>query len=130
MARKHDKKTSRIRGFPPAVEHWLEARRVERELREAAEAALPKVIPDQIVPAKFRFNLGEYVRDAISGTKGYIVVRTEHISGCVQYWLTDKGHGASVTTDRIIDEAHLERTGTPPFVIADGEAPGCVLLKL
>src|ERR1700731_3867439 len=108
-------------------ELWMEKRRAKHEREAAEEAAKPKVIPDHIVPAKFKFNLGEYVRDGISGQKGYIVVRNEHISGCIQYWLTDKGQGATVTTDRIIDEMHLERTSTPPFEIPKDEAPGCVL---
>jgi hypothetical protein len=108
----------------------MEKRRAKHEREAAEEAAKPKVIPDHIVPAEFKFNLGEYVRDAISGQKGFIVVRTEHISGCVQYWLKDKGQGAQVTQDQIIDEGRLERTGTPPFEIAKDEAPGCVAVKI
>jgi len=111
-------------------ELWMEKRKAKHEREEAEEAAKPKVIPDHIVPAKFKFNLGEYVRDAITGKKGYIVVRTEHVSGCLQYWLTARGDGAQVTQDRIIDESRLERTSTPPFEIAKDEAPGCVAIKL
>jgi hypothetical protein len=112
-------------------ELWLEKRKAERERKEAEEDAKPKIIPAQIVPGKFKFNLGEFVQDRLTGRKGYIVTRNEHLSGCVQYWLTNRGDGSQVTTDRIIDENHLERTGTPPMDLRkEDEAPGCVSVKL
>jgi hypothetical protein len=120
--------TENLRDDPWEV--WMEKRRARKEREAIEEAAKPKVIPDKIVPARFKFNLGEYLRDGITGKKGYVVVRTEHISGCVQYWLTDKGEGAQVTNDRIIDEGRLERTSTPPFEIGKDQAPGCVSIEL
>lgn len=104
------------------VDTWIERRRVERERKEAEEAAKPKVIPAFIVPGKFKFNLGEFVQDRLTGKKGYIVTRLEHVSGCVQYWITDKGEGHPITADRIMDEPMLERTGTQPFELPKPEA--------
>jgi len=111
------------------VDDWIEFRQAERERKDKREAAKPKIVPESVSPAPFKFNLGEYVQDRVTGKRGYIVTRTEHISGCVQYWLTDKHEGAAITPDRIMDECRLDRTSLPPLEMPKA-APGCVTLIL
>lgn len=36
---------------------------------------------------EFRHNLGDKVRDRISGLEGIVMSRAEHLFGCARYWL-------------------------------------------
>ena len=36
---------------------------------------------------KFQYGLGDRVKDRISGLTGIIVARTQHLYGCVRYWV-------------------------------------------
>lgn len=62
---------------------------------------------------EFKFELGEEVEDIITGLKGYIVGRCEHITGCNTYGIigrkkkTDGDYPAS----HWLDEPRLIKTG-------------------
>jgi len=40
---------------------------------------------------EFKFELGEKVRDKVSGFKGTIIQRTEFLNGCIQYGVQPQG---------------------------------------
>lgn len=40
----------------------------------------------------FKHNLGDRIRDRISGLTGIITSRSEHLFGCARYWLQPQEH--------------------------------------
>ncbi len=60
----------------------------------------------------FKLHLGLEVKDVISGFRGIIIVRAEHITGCIQYGIVPKSNGTSYDGHVWIDESRLEVVGT------------------
>jgi hypothetical protein len=40
----------------------------------------------------FAFELGDKVKDRISGLDGVVISRAEHLFGCNRYWIAPQGH--------------------------------------
>jgi hypothetical protein len=76
------------------------------------------------VAADFKFRLGECVRDKVTGFKGAIVSRADHISGCATYGVqpTQLKDGADLQDAKWFDEPRLASTGELLPEIDDREA--------
>lgn len=62
---------------------------------------------------KFKFDLGIEVKSNISGFRGKIVARSEHLNGCNRYWIAPKiGKDAKLIDGYWFDEGELEIIGT------------------
>lgn len=59
--------------------------------------------------AYFAFNLGDRVRDRISGLTGIIVSRVQHLYGCTRYWIQpEEGKDGKPVDGWWIDEPQAE----------------------
>lgn len=70
----------------------------------------------------FEFERGDEVRDKITGFKGVVISRADHISGCNTYGIKPrklKNDGASQDTEWL-DEPRLEATGKRVSGLVDG----------
>lgn len=70
--------------------------------------------------AEFKFSIGEYVRDRVTGFEGAIMSRADHISGCDTYGVqpTQLKDGTPQDT-KWFDEPRLESTGRSLSTIDD-----------
>lgn len=77
----------------------------------------------------FLFELGQEVEDTITGYKGYIIARIEHITGCNTYWVQRKyKEKEEIKHPESFDENRLRGTGkrvklpayNPPSIIKPG----------
>lgn len=76
--------------------------------------------------AVFAFGLGDRVRDRISGLQGIIASRTQHLYGCVRYWiLPEEVKDGKPLDGAWLDEPQLElveaRVHVPHNVVSAGE---------
>lgn len=56
--------------------------------------------------------LGEKVKDIVSGVEGIAVARVEYLNGCIQYCVAPKGGIDALKTDSLyIDEGQLKIIG-------------------
>jgi len=71
-------------------------------------------------------NLGDEVKDIVSGYKGVITSRTEFISGCIRYGVQPKANMKEMTLPEAIsfDENQLELTKAKRVVRAKGDDGG------
>lgn len=61
----------------------------------------------------FKFDLGIEAKSNVSGFKGIIVSRSEHLNGCNRYWLQPKvDKDGKVLDGYWIDEGEIEIVGT------------------
>lgn len=61
----------------------------------------------------FKFDLGIEAKSNISGFKGIIVSRSEHLNGCNRYWLQPKVDKEGKVLDGYwFDEGEIEIVGT------------------
>jgi hypothetical protein len=57
-----------------------------------------------------QFNLGERVRDMVTGIEGIIIARLEHLNGCVHYGVKPKaGKDGKAIDAEYIDSQQLEK---------------------
>ena len=72
-----------------------------------------------------KINLGERVRDTISGVEGTVVGRTEWLHGCVRLTVQPEGAKDGVPYESFcVDEPGIERLPAQPFKRGDGGPAG------
>lgn len=59
----------------------------------------------------FKFELGQEVTDAVTGFKGFIVSRTEHLTQCSSYGVQPKFKAGDKKEYEFFDEPRLTATG-------------------
>lgn len=75
------------------------------------------------------FNLGEELRDVVTGFKGVAVARIAYINGCVQYALQGASKdGSEIKPAEYFDFQRLESTGAPAVVMPSREG-GAVTMR-
>lgn len=60
----------------------------------------------------FKFEMGQEVKDQVTGFVGFIVARIEHLTGCNTYWVQRKHKvNEDIKTSEPFDEVRLKATG-------------------
>lgn len=75
----------------------------------------------------FKFHRGDHVEDMISGFKGFVTARQDHITQCNRYFVEPRvGEDGKLVDAAWFDEACLKPTGQPRLnlVYPEGEPPG------
>lgn len=77
----------------------------------------------------FKYRQGEPLEDIVSGFRGYVVSRSDHITGCNRYCLQPPAEESGKFVDPIwFDEPSLKRdparSRIVPEVVEEGEPPG------
>lgn len=76
-------------------------------------------------PKEFLFELGEMVKDTITGLEGVVIGKTKWISGCVRYGLQPKGLKDGIPLDeQWFDEQRLEQIEAAVAPAARKPGPG------
>jgi hypothetical protein len=102
-------KLLRVPANAEAVKTFLEAGQQEPKLPAPAYLRASKI-------KVFKFGLGDFVRDRLTKIEGYVVTRTDHLTGCTQITITC-GSGAD-TKYAPIDEDRLELVAeVAPFIL-------------
>lgn len=68
----------------------------------------------------FEFDLGDHVRDVVTGLAGYITGRAEHLTGCNTYGVQpvkQSGDASELAPYTWFDENRLERTAQARVVL-------------